>query len=401
MALNPYILPASFLEDVSALTRAVFRFQKRLPGLLREGHPGLSRIGVLEPRAREWLAVLPARRREPLLIRLDFGLSEQGPVLFETNATALAGFHYHPAGVGLLKSLILPQFGPERPLRDPPDLSAFLRGWMQRHSGGARGVGFVEDAPFGPGDTEMPEVARALRRQGLSAVWGEPRQVERGRGGFRLCGKPVDWIYRDIPFKELQSPSHPSLRGFREMLTEGLYGPGTAAEYDHKGLLECFTSEEFSGLFTPDERRAFRRHVPWTRVVCERRTSGPDGEKMELPGGLLCCPTDWILKPDRDCGGAGIVLGRESKAAWSRAVDKAAREPGSWVVQHWRETQNRPMLLMRDGRTELKNCFAAAGVFCGERERGIYARVCPGPVVNVAQGGALAAVFYSTMDRIP
>lgn len=398
--MNPFVLPASFLKEVSALTRAVFRFQKRLPLLLRQDFPGLSRICPLEPRAREWLDVLPARRSEPLLIRLDFGLGEQGPVLFETNATALAGFHYHPAGVRLLKSLILPGFGSDAALSDPPDLSAFLRRWIKRHSGGARRVGFVEDPPFGPGDTEMPEVARVLRRDGLAATWGEPCEIRRGRGGYRLRGKPVDWLYRDIPFKEMGSPSQPNLRDFRALLAEGRSGPGTAAEFDHKGLLECFTSKEFSVLFTRAELREFSRLVPWTRSLYQRRTLGPDGKTMDLPGGLAREPERWALKPDRECGGEGIVLGRESPAAWSRALDRAAREPGAWVVQEWRPTNRRPMLIMRSGRTALADCYAAVGVFCGERERGVYARVSPGPVVNVARGGALAAVFFIQLNSV-
>src|SRR5581483_4740440 len=113
----------------------------------------------LERRSREWLALLP--RSGPstrMILRLDVGWTTQGrPALFETNATAVAGFLYHPAAVRLLETVVAPKLGLRggTGLGLTPDMTDFLHRWLVLAAGRRGRVGFVEEPPFGPGDTEM------------------------------------------------------------------------------------------------------------------------------------------------------------------------------------------------------------------------------------------------------
>ncbi|MBI3552511.1 MAG: hypothetical protein HY077_08325 [Elusimicrobia bacterium] len=391
LALDPFVLRENQTRDLLPLAKAVFRLHLRLPALYRDGFPGIGEACPLEKRALEWLALWPSRRGPgPLVIRLDVGLGPRGPVMYETNATALAGFHYHTQAAAIVKELVLDPSGVR--LGDAPDLLDFLRRWLAA-AGRSKRVGFVEPRPFGPGDTEMPEVARHLRTLGWETSWGTPSELSRSRGVFALRGRPVERVFRDVCLKDMPSPSSPRLRVFRAMFEAGLTVPGPAAEFDHKAMLELCTSEEFSSLFTAAERRIFRACVPWTRVARARKTSGPDGRAVDLLEFLRRAPSLWLLKPNRDCGGAGIVFGSEKN--WDAALERAAREPGRWVVQERRQAPAVSMLIPRGDRIESSPCRAALGVYYGGQGLGFYARVSPGRIVNVAQGGALAAVFFS------
>jgi hypothetical protein len=268
----------------------------------------------------------------------------------------------------------------------------FLRRWLKPLCPSKR-VGFVEPRPFGPGDTEMPQIARWLRILGWETAWGTPSELSRTKAVYFLRDRPVDVIFRDVCYKDMPPPSSPRLKVFREMVERGRAVPGPGAEFDHKAMLELCTSDEFAGLFTVSERKALRRFVPWTRAARQRRTTAPDGAPVDLLPYLRREPARWLIKPNRECGGEGIVLGLEGRAAWDRALESAARQPGRWVVQERREDVSRAFRLARDGRVAKTDCHAVLGVYYGGLDLGFYARVSPKRVVNVAGGGALAAVF--------
>ena len=74
-----------------------------------------------------------------LVIRPDVGLEAGAdgglePVLFETNATGLAGLYNHAAGVRILRTEVFPRVYTDREARalvDPPDLLALVVRWVK------------------------------------------------------------------------------------------------------------------------------------------------------------------------------------------------------------------------------------------------------------------------------
>ncbi len=403
LALTPFVLPHGAAREAAALARVVLRLHLAVPRLYREGVPELIMACGLEPRSRQWLDALP--RETPaarMLLRIDVGFERDWtPVLFETNATGVAGFHYHDCAVSLFRELVAPVVGGGglEGLADSPGLVDFFHRWLRDSCGGARRIGFVEAPPFGPGDTEMPRLAEALGRRGLLGVWGRPEELRARGGGFTLRGERIERLFRDISLKELPPPGSRSIAAFESMARRGLVVPGPAAEFDHKGMLECLSSSRFERLFSRSESRLLKRCVPWTRAVYERRTEGPHGGKVDLLPFLRRDPSRWVLKPNRSCGGEGVHLGGANISRWERLLGEACRRPGSWVVQERRETSRMTASVVRRGRVYSGKFYRSLGVFCGGSRIGFYGRVNPGPIVNVARGGALAPVFIERGRR--
>jgi len=51
-----------------------------------------------------------------------------------------------------------------------------------------------------------------------------------------------------------------------------------AAELDQKSCFEVLTDPAIAGRFlTDEEQNVMRRHVLWTRIVSDRRTTSPTG----------------------------------------------------------------------------------------------------------------------------
>jgi hypothetical protein len=341
------------------------------------------------------------------MIRPDVGL-EAGPdgalepVLFETNATALAGLYNHAAGVRILRAEVFPRVYTVREactLVDPPDLLALVVRWVQaaaRRLGRQRlrGVAFVEDVLPVDGYSEVPRLVAAFRAAGIPAEQGAVAELRRARGDLRLRDAAVDVVYRDLAFEDLGRPEGPVLEGFLDRFDAGATLPGVSGEFSQKGLLECLGRPEMARLFTPAERRFLRRAVPWTRVLGARLTEDPGGRRVDLPEFARRARRRLLIKPNVGSSGEGVLLGREAgPARWEARIHRALREPGRWVVQARRPGARRPMLYLRGGRAYAGLCYHSLGLFYAPGDLGLHCRVSREPVVNVARQGAVACAF--------
>src|SRR5581483_8027017 len=129
------------------------------------------------------------------------------------------------------------------------------------------------------------------------------------------------------------------LEGMRLLFRENRIISSLVGDFDHKSGFEILTDRNVAErLFTPDDCRLFYRHVLWTRVVADRRTTLPDGSVGDLLEFLRRHREELVLKPNRGYGGAGVAIGATMQNdEWERIVAKAAADAAnpnaSWVVQ--------------------------------------------------------------------
>src|SRR5437667_244163 len=75
------------------------------------------------------------------------------------------------------------------------------------------------------------------------------------------------------------------------------------------------------------EQQAVADHIPWTRVVAERKTEFRS-QPIDLVPYILEHRDRFVLKPNDEYGGKGIVLGwTVDQAAWESSVRAALTEP--------------------------------------------------------------------------
>ncbi len=413
IALTPFVVPRRLLPGLARLADLVHRLQAEAPALYREGFGDFRTLCPLSEATERWLERYD-RGPAPwaLMIRPDVGLSAAPdgaarPILFETNATALAGLYNHTAGVSILEREVFPRLltpAERRRLAAPPDLLALTLRWVTRAArrlGHRRlaGVAFIEDPGPVAGYSELPRLVRAFEAHGVSAAVGAPEELRRGRRGVLLRDVPAEVVYRDVTFDDLGPPAAAGRRldGLLALLERGAVVPGFGGEFGHKGLLECLTRPEFARLFSPAERRWLARCVPWTRVLSARITTGPAGRRVDLPEYVRRHAAALLIKPNVGSSGEGILLGRETPAArWEGGIVRALREPGAWVVQVRRPGTRRPMVYLRDGRGQAGPCHFSLGLFYAPGDLGLHCRVSLQPIVNVARGGALACAFLAS-----
>ncbi len=406
LSFAPIVLPRGLRPRLERLTRAFYRFQGRAPELRRRNAYGFADLARLERRTRAWFEAAAGRCSEPwrTLLRPDYGFTTAGElVLYELNSLMLGSLYIQTTAQSVVEERVLPGLGlssRKLGLTSSGDLMRFFRGWLlasRRRAGfsDGGGIAFLEKLPPDGGFSELPQICGYFRSSGDKAAHGDPRALELRGDRVYLGDMPVSFVYRDFSFEDVGGPDNPRMKAFRRLWEEGRVVPGFPADFDQKGVLECLTSPAFAPLFTRAEAAAFREHVPWTRVMGERKTASADGRRVDLPEHARRERERLVLKPSWSAGGDGILIGRAtSPARWERALERSLKVPGGYAVQAFRESERRRLGYLRDGDIRVADCRFTVGVFHGGGGFGFASRISPREVVNVARGGAMAAVYF-------
>src|SRR5262249_28612196 len=122
-----------------------------------------------------------------------------------------------------------------------------------------------------------------FRSQGLECVIADPREVEY-RGGKLMAGEfHVTLIYKRVLISELLQHGgldHPVVRAVGDGAV-CMVNPFRCKILYKKASLAVLSDERNARLFSDGERQAIAEHIPWTRVVEERRTEY-EGRPVDL-----------------------------------------------------------------------------------------------------------------------
>jgi uncharacterized circularly permuted ATP-grasp superfamily protein len=228
-----------------------------------------------------------------------------------------------------------------------------------------------------------------FRAHGLACTIADPREVEYREGRLRVGGQAVDLVYKRVLIDELvlrMGMDNPVVRAVRDGAV-CMVNPFRCKLLYKKASLAVLGDERNAHLFTAAERAAAEEHIPWTRVVEERRTTF-HGEEVDLVSWIAENRERLVLKPNDDYGGRGIVLGwLVDQARWEEALRGALETP--YVAQERIVLPSEPFPAWVDGRVELGERMLDIAPFVshGTQMDGALTRLATDPLLNVTAGG--------------
>jgi hypothetical protein len=229
-----------------------------------------------------------------------------------------------------------------------------------------------------------------FREQGYECIIADPRGCEYRNGQLLADGvTPVQLIYKRVLISELVATcglNHAVVRAVREHAA-CMVNPFRCKLLHKKASLAVLSDEANRGLFTGAEAAAIDRHIPWTRIVAERRTLY-NGYTVDLLPFLVDHQAELVLKPNDEYGGKGIVLGWEVDAqAWSAALRLSLAEPH--IVQQRVTLPSEPYPSLVDGRVQVLDRMLDTNPFIwsGEYGSGCLTRLSTAALLNVTAGG--------------
>lgn len=235
---------------------------------------------------------------------------------------------------------------------------------------------------------------------GYECVIADPRDMTYEHGKLYADGRPVHIIYKRVLISELVAHgglTDPVVRAVRERAV-CMVNPFVCKVLHKKASLAVLSDEANAALFTPEELAAIHRHIPWTRLVAERKTVR-DGQTVDLLPYLARHKNEFVLKPNDEYGGKGIVLGWEvDQARWEAALRAALAEPS--IVQQRVPLPKFPYASFVDGRVEIYDRMLDTNPYLwyGEYMCGCLTRLSTASLLNVTAGGGSTVPTF-VVDR--
>jgi uncharacterized circularly permuted ATP-grasp superfamily protein len=154
-----------------------------------------------------------------------------------------------------------------------------------------------------------------------------------------------------------------------------------------KASLAVLSDERNANIFSADERAAIQRYIPWTRLLEERNTLY-NGERIDLLPFLVKNKDEFVIKPNDEYGGKGVVLGWEVRFdEWEAALKTALSEPS--IVQERVPLPRVPYASWVDDRVEIYDRMIDTNPFIwnGGYVDGCLTRLSTMSLLNVTAGG--------------
>lgn len=228
-----------------------------------------------------------------------------------------------------------------------------------------------------------------FRAEGVECEIADPREVEYRDGKLIAGDFHVTLLYKRVLIDELvlrMGIDNPVVRAVRDGAV-CMVNPFRCKVLYKKASLAVLGDERNEHLFSGDERRAVEAHIPWTRVVEERKTRF-HGEEIDLLPWIEANRQRLVLKPNDDYGGRGIVLGwLVDDDRWRAAVKDALETP--YVAQERIILPVEAFPSWVDGKVEVYDRMVDIAPFITHSQTmdGALTRIATDPLLNVTAGG--------------
>jgi uncharacterized circularly permuted ATP-grasp superfamily protein len=240
-----------------------------------------------------------------------------------------------------------------------------------------------------------------FRGNGLEARNVDPREVTYADGKLMHGDYHITLIYKRVLISELIERGgidHPVVQAVRDGAV-CMANTFRCKILFKKASFAVVSDEANAGLFTTEQQQAIRDHIPWTRVLEDRKTS-IDGGTVDLVPFVIANKERFVLKPNDDYGGKGIVLGwTVDQPIWEQAVRQALETP--YVVQQKVNLPYEPFAGYENGKLQViprmldTNPFVAFGDYM----HGCLTRISTEALLNVTAGGGSTVPTFLIEER--
>lgn len=335
---------------------------------------------------------------------LTGAFSKDSLAFIEPNLVGAGGIHLIPAAEDIILQTVVPvmeQTAPDLALSQSDDLrDTFMQELLDHAEAiGRRGraVCFVDPKYAGDGPNEQETLMNFYRARGIEVYHADPEELYVRGGEVYYENNLIDVVYRDFEVRELAEMEQEGMnvRPMKHLFRQNQMVSSMAGEFDHKSCFEILTDPVYAQHFTMDERNVFRRHVLWTRVIRDTRTTDPMGELVELLEFVRENREILVIKPNRSYGGEDVLIGPSiSQADWETALERAVSEPAGWVAQRLaRIAVYEFPVVAEDGSVQITPFYVVYGFAPTKYGLAILGRASQKQVVNVAQRGGMVAVL--------
>jgi uncharacterized circularly permuted ATP-grasp superfamily protein len=400
--LRPFLLTRADEQRIRAAAETIAAAGERVVDAAMGSRSLLDDLGMTDPEIA-LAAIDPGYTTSSTSSRLDAFLLPDSLHFAEYNAESPAGLGYTQRLGALFDVLpVMRRFRERHAVRYYRPMEGILAALLASYAdwgGTARPPTIaIVDWREVPTWTEFEILAEAFSAAGVPTVICDPRDLVFYGGTLTAGGRRLDLVYRRVLINDILTRPD-ECRALVDAYTARAVCVANTfrCKIAHKkAFFAVLTDTRHQALFSRSQLDAIGAHVPWTRLVADVAT-----EKNGRVAGLLGIARDqrerFVLKPNDEYGGTGVVLGWEATPSqWDDALAAALRDrPGSWVVQE-RIPVRRETLPQFDaaGTVSMRDMLVdvAPYLFRG-RMGGFLTRLSATGLANVTSGGGQVPAF--------
>lgn len=397
VALRPHLLTRAQYDQLQERAQLLASaFEKAAAAMLAE--PALMRQIGLSEREQHLALIEPGYARTGINTRLDGFLIGNEFKFVEYNGenpsslTDQSGLNQVLFEIGAMQKMAerhrLRQFTPIQSL-----VQAMLTTWREWGGTGAPSVAILDWDDL-PTWHEFMLARNYFAGCGIRCAICSPDELEYSRGRLRRGDFEIDLIYKRVVIHELLTRCdelHPLFQAYRARAVCMLNSFRCKLLHKKAGFA-LLTDEANQHWFTAAERVAIQHSLPWTRRVSEGKTKY-QGAEIDLLEFIRRQRQQFVLKPNDDYGGRGIVIGpHATEGEWEAGIAAALQH--DYVVQEALPLQTEQFPVFNEHEWALQPMYADVNpfLFSGAMD-GVMVRLSDSPIVNVTSGGGETGFF--------
>ncbi len=245
-----------------------------------------------------------------------------------------------------------------------------------------------------PTYNEFVLIKEYLERFGYPCEIIDPRNLECKDGWIYANGRKIDILYRRLlmnEFHDILDECGAYLDGYKAQKT--CYLNSFRSKLVHKkSIFAYLTDSRYTRILNTLQLQAIRENIPWTRVLRPQQTNF-QGKIVDLIEFIRANRHMFVLKPNDEYGGKGVVLGFEStESEWDAGVAMALKH--GYVVQEVVDIHREPFMMKTTaGWTEVPTVLDVDPYINGPLMGGCLTRTSTSNLANVTAGGGTLPTF--------
>ena len=399
--LRPFFLSEQDERRVREVAETIAELGERIVATALRAPALLAQV-ALNPEEERLARMEPGYGRASTASRLDAFLLPDSLQFAEYNAESPAGPGYAETLAEIFRALpVMARFEERFSVRMYPLMAALLDALLAsyREWGGtsATPVIAIVDWREVPTWSEFEIIQARFEKLGVATLVCDPRELEFDGRTLAAQGRKIDLVYRRVLINDIvarPAECDALVRAYEARAV--CVANSLRCKIPHKkAFFAVLTDERNRELFTPAERELIQRHVPWTRLLGDVKTTC-ESQPIELLEYVRGRRTDFVLKPNDDYGGAGVTLGWETdEHEWDAELQRAlADRERAWVVQKRIAVRREIFPMQTDAGVQMRDMLVdiAPYLFRG-RMVGFLTRLSATGLANVTSGGGQVPAF--------
>jgi hypothetical protein len=337
----------------------------------------------------------PGFSRVSITARWDSFWGEEGLKFVELNAESPAGVAYTdnmtevyldlPVMREFMKSYRVERFYVREVLLDA--LLATYQIWSGNKSGRIVPNIAIVDWREVPTYSEFELLQDYFEFHGVPTIIADPRELTYHKGRLRKEDFEIDLVYRRVltqEFLQKFDEVQPMFKAYQDRNVCAI-NSFRAKMVHKKSLFAILSDTRNKNYFTAAELKVIGEHIPWTRVVRDTKTDFK-GKQINLLDYISQNKENFVLKPNDEYGGKGVVIGWEtSTEEWQKRLLEALTE--MYVVQE-KVPLARELYPYYDGEVKFHELLVDLDPYLfGVNTAGVLTRLSASSLANVTAGG--------------